>query len=330
MQKGNKNATIYRAKPDEVVPRLESAIADAFALKALCGDGFGDCPAYILLLRMLDDQTDGGKPKSGKDVEPSSLQNPSDPDATYRRKGGKKHTGYVANFVEGCGEGVGVITDYDLQPNTYSDQEFAKEVISNAGIAQDGDVLICDSAYGSEGNFDAAEEKNINLVPTCLTGKPANITLVDFDIDGDLITRCPCGNEPSTANYNPEARTLSATFEGSACEGCALFGTCPAKLHNDGLAVVSFTDTSYNRSLYAKDLGTEEYKGFARKRNGVEGVPSVMRRKYGVDLMPVFGKKYIGLLLGIIVAAANAVTLIRNLQKKRKEKQKAMGEVCPA
>jgi len=329
-QKSNKNATIYRAKPEEVGARLESAVADAIALKALCGDGFGDCPAYSLLSRMLDDQTEGGKLKDGKDVEPTSLQNPSDPDATFRRKAGKKHTGYVGNIVESCGDGVGVITDYDLQPNTHSDQEFAKDVISRSDGAEVGSALICDGAYGSEDNFDEAAEKSINLVPTCLTGKPANVTLVDFHIDGDLIIGCPYGHAPTAASYDEETRTLEATFDGTVCAGCPLFGTCPAKQRKDGSATVSFTDTSYNRSLYERQLGTEEYKEYARKRNGVEGVMSILRRKYCVDAMPVFGQKKSGLLFGIKVAAVNAVTLIKNLQTKRKEKEKSTGEVCPA
>ncbi|GAH29727.1 unnamed protein product, partial [marine sediment metagenome] len=31
---------------------------------------------------------------------PNSLQNPTDPDATYRKKGKKKHIGYTANIIE--------------------------------------------------------------------------------------------------------------------------------------------------------------------------------------------------------------------------------------
>jgi hypothetical protein len=54
---------------------------------------------------MLNDQSiedETGKPiaKSNHDISPSSLQNPSDPDATYRKKAEKHHTGYVANVVE--------------------------------------------------------------------------------------------------------------------------------------------------------------------------------------------------------------------------------------
>ena len=325
----NKNATIYRAKADEAPRRLEAAVSDAVALKELCGDGFAGCPAYGLLSRMLGDQTDGGKVKPGREVEPTSLQNPSDPDATYRRKAGKGHTGYSANFVESCGDGAAIITGYDLQPNSHSDQEFGKDVIDSAEGAAAGDVLIGDGAFASEENFDAAEAKNIKLVPTCLTGKPPNKTLVGFGIEGDLITRCPCGQAPISATYNQESRTLSATFISSRCCICALYGECPAKLCSGGISKASFTDTAYNRSLFSMQLGSEEYKEYAKKRNGVEGVPSVMRRKYGIDSMPVFGILKSKLFLGVKVAAANATRVIKNLTKKRKKRLAFTGVVCP-
>jgi hypothetical protein len=38
-----------------------------------------------------------------------------------------------------------------------------------------------------------------------------------------------------------------------------------------------------------KKLGEPEYKKLTRLRNAVEGIPSVLRRKYRVDNMPVRG-----------------------------------------
>ena len=326
----NKNATIYRAKPDEASQRLESAVADALALQALCGDRFAGYPAYDLLSRMLGDQTADGKLIDGKDVKPTSLQNPSDPDATFRRKAGKGHTGYVANVTESFGGGIGIITGYDLKQNCHSDQEFGKEVIGLTEASSEGGILISDGAYGSEENFDAAEDKNINFVPTCLVGSKPNETLVDFGIEGDSITRCPCGYIPIFASYDQGDRILRATFDASPCAECALLGICPAKIRADGFSIVSFTDMAYNRSLFARELGSEEYKDFARMRNGVEGVPSVMRRKYGVDSMPVFGIKKSRLFFGLKVAAANVSVVINNLRKKRKEKRSLTGGVCLA
>lgn len=49
----------------------------------------------------------------------SALQNPSDPDATYRNKSGKLHRGYSANIEETVGKNGSVVTDYQFDKNTY-------------------------------------------------------------------------------------------------------------------------------------------------------------------------------------------------------------------
>ena len=48
-----------------------------------------------------------------------ALQNPSDPDATYRNKSGKQYRGYTANIEETVGKNGSVVTDYqfDKTPN---------------------------------------------------------------------------------------------------------------------------------------------------------------------------------------------------------------------
>jgi hypothetical protein len=43
------------------------------------------------------------------------------------------------------------------------------------------------------------------------------------------------------------------------------------------------------RASYLAKLSTEEYKLLTRKWNGVEGLPSVLRRRYNVDQIPVRG-----------------------------------------
>ena len=54
-------------------------------------------------------------------MDASSLQNPSDPDATYRIKAGKEHRGYSANITETVDKNGSVVTDYQYDVNTRSD-----------------------------------------------------------------------------------------------------------------------------------------------------------------------------------------------------------------
>jgi hypothetical protein len=53
------------------------------------------------------------------------MQSPSEPEATYRKKGDKQYTGYVVNTVEARDEEkeLSLIIHYEQQPNTTSDSE---------------------------------------------------------------------------------------------------------------------------------------------------------------------------------------------------------------
>ena len=106
----------------------------------------------------------------------SVLQNPSDPDATYRSKAGKEHRGYVANIVETVNANGSVVTDYDYDVNIHSDQDFIKEHLEKQPVANEHEAIIVDGAYNSDEIRTLAETKNISVLSTDLMGqKPKKI-----------------------------------------------------------------------------------------------------------------------------------------------------------
>lgn len=52
-------------------------------------------------------------------------------------------------------------------------------------------------------------------------------------------------------------------------------------------------------------MKTEQFKALTRSRNGVETIPSILRRKYQIDHMPVRGLLATKLRFGIKLAALN-------------------------
>lgn len=90
---------------------------------------------YKNLVRCIEEQSvqdENGNyiPRSNKDISGSSLQSPEDPDATARTKAGKTHIGSVGNVTETYDDdGNSLITDADIQANTYSDSDFMKDSI---------------------------------------------------------------------------------------------------------------------------------------------------------------------------------------------------------
>ena len=304
----NKNAVCYRMEKDEVQTRLEAVSADAVLVFELCKEAQKGCDEYRLLERMLSDQMTEGQLKPNKEISPRSLQNPSDEDATYRRKAGKGYQGYVANIVEDCGENGNIITQYEYAVNIHSDVDFCADVIQEI-VSEEPVVLIADGAYASEENFEAAEEKNIELVTTNLTGEKPPEIILDFEIEEKEIKTCPAGHAPIDCKYNEEKEQYQAHFDKETCECCPNLEECPAVMQKKK-ALVNLSQTTINRAEYAEKLSTEEYKSYARIRNGVEGVPSVLRRRYRVDTMPVRGLLRSKLWFGFKIGAINAKRVI--------------------
>ena len=179
------NETIYYCKSEDVEPRLQKVIREAEAVKRLMTeDAWHEMPEYQLLIRVLNEQadrTDDGEvvPKNKKDITPGSLQNPSDPDATFRSKAGKSHKGYVVNVIETVGEEGSLITGIRTEQNTYSDSQFCKDYIDQKE-GDDPETMIADGAYGGVENQNLAEDKNINLVTTSLSGPDADPIFAQF------------------------------------------------------------------------------------------------------------------------------------------------------
>ncbi len=115
------NKTFYYNKDSESDDVLKNLLTDADNLLAACGSDFDDITEYQLLVRCLSEQTVVEeavrrlRTKEDAGFHSEILQNPSDPDATYRAKAGKEHQGYVANLEETVGKNGSVITDYQYE-----------------------------------------------------------------------------------------------------------------------------------------------------------------------------------------------------------------------
>ena len=294
LNKGDENNTLYRTPGEQVGTELERVAADAVGLLELCGEAYEDLKEYQLLKRVVKEQTidENGKikVKPKAEITTDSLQNPSDEDATFREKAGEKHKGYVGNFVETFDENGAIITSFDYQQNTHSDIAFCKEVIEELGKQEETVILIADGAYGSMETAHLAEENNIELITTALIGKAPDELLADFSIDETTktINSCPAGYKPDDCKYKEDTDTYRAHFDKTTCQNCPYHDRCGVVFQKK-TALVRVSSKTIQRAAYLKKLSTEEYQTVKNKRNGVEGIPSILRRRYGVDHMPVRG-----------------------------------------
>ena len=307
------NKVIYHSRSEEAGERIRQILADADKLLAVCKGACDESSEYQLLVRVLKEQTiveedENRRLKTKEDGKMDSqiLQNPSDPDATYREKAGKQNRGYVANVVESVGDHGSIVTDYQYDKNVHSDSQFLKEAIDSMEESAEPVVLITDGAYSGQENVAAASKKNIELVTTDLIGREAKDIAADFLFteDGTKVIQCPAGNAPKSCSYTKQTGQCRISFPRNKCENCPYREQCRPKMLNK-TSVIFLSKKSSDRAKSQRKMKTEEFKELARIRNGVETISSILRRKYQIDHMPVRGLLSTKLRFGIKLAALN-------------------------
>lgn len=306
------NKTFYYNDSTATDGQINRILIDADKLLARCGAEFDDTTEYKLLLRCLSEQTvvenDLRRLRNKEDggFSSSMLQSPTDPDATFREKAGKKYRGYVGNLEESVGENGSVITGYQLEQNTYSDSQFLQDNLQKAQVQKETSVLVTDGAYCGAENEALAASKNIHLVTTDLTGKDVPAIYADFKLneEGNRILQCPAGNSPVSCCCSSSNGHIHASFSKDTCMNCPHKNECRVKEHKK-VCSIDISATAQYRANKRRYMKTDEFKAFARLRNGVETVPSILRKKYHVDRMNVRGKIRSRFFFGCKVMALN-------------------------
>ena len=90
-----------------------------------------------------------------------------------------------------------------------------------------------------------------------------------------------------TTHY-PKTGMCRALFARECCEHCPHREECRCKEQKKDFAV-HVSSNMAERARYMEKLSTDEYIQLTRKRNAIEGIPSVLRRRFHIDEIPVFG-----------------------------------------
>jgi len=358
LQEGHKKDTIYRTKDSELETKLEHLLKHS---KMLYNAGknmdkeITESQEFQSLKRMLGEQTkdsndddndndnfDNIEPKKSENLDSDILQNPNDPDATFRFKY-DGNIGYTANMVEIFDGNNAVLKHYDLEPNIYSDQNFCQDSIQkldedenivantendtpstnsvpdpdNEDFLSDLINVFVDGAYYTFELGMKALEKGINLIPGELTGKnPSSdkVSFSEFKVDeNNYICECPEGHSPDFSYYHDDNQSYTARFPKEFCNNCSKKEICRVQEIKDSYSI-RFSNKEYYYSKLRDKMKTKDYKKLTNKRAGIEGIPSVFRRKYNIDSMPVRGKVRSKIWLGFKTAAINVKRLFSKKQ----------------
>lgn len=324
-QKEDRNLVIYHNKSEETTDKIMAVLKDAAALVEWCGSDYEGTKEYQLLRRALEEQAvrqeDGTYRlrRKGEGMRADCLQSPADPDATYREKAGKQHRGYTANIIEESGTDGSVITNYQYEQNTHSDSEFAKETIELLGEQEESVVITSDGAFSGEEIEKAAQSNNIEMIHTNLTGKEAPDLYADFEFneEGTRVVSCANGQTPKSCSYNQKTGRCTVSFYKTQCEGCPYAQNCRREIHKRTVRM-TISQKSKHRAELQRKRKSDEFRAATHFRNGVETVPSFLRRLFGVDHMPVRGKLRTKFLFGCKIGGLNFLKLCKYEQRMAK------------
>ena len=179
--------TVYRTEPESMNKRLLNlGLVIDYILKR---SREGECP---MLERVFKEQYEKAKDgtisvRDKRLISSKSLQNPHDPDARYRNKGGNKVKGYSTNITETTEEKnkPSLITNIQVKGATAADNGYVEESIKQTEKVTGNkvDVVYADGAYQSEGNRQLAgdEENGFEFVANGIQGKQSRFELNRID-----------------------------------------------------------------------------------------------------------------------------------------------------
>ena len=343
-------------KPSESAKTLESVSSDLFELVQIFRDNTDiiSMNSYKLMERVLKEQcviteTDNVKAvtlKKPKDIPSDSLQNPSDPDATYD---GHKGQGYQVQIMETYTEkekkktneesedesesvqdndpdsvptclrathrqALNLITHVDVQAACEND---ANALIPAIESAEERDLapdeLLADSLYGSDDNCETAKELGTEVIaPTMGSQKEDVIALSDFTFSekGEVIS-CPEGHAPVSVKHKKNRHI--AAFKIDCCSNCPKRDKCPVTAGKKHY-YLRYKDKVWRIAMRRAYEKTKEFKDKYRWRAGVEATMSEYDRKTGVKNLRVRGMEAVRLCATLKAVGINIfrATVVRN------------------
>jgi len=251
--------------------------------------------AYQQLERVIEDQSIMTSrdliAKDDSEIEPSSLQNPYDEDATYRKKGKKSSQGYALNITETANPDnpAQMITDVSLKANIFSDPKFLQTRLPEIKYKTPLKKLIVDGSYYGPDSLKIAAKEEVEIIPTALTGKTPKYSTAEFGVDdNNNIEHCPEGFAPLKTKYLEDTETIAAWFEKSKCLNCGYQDKCPVKEQKKNMTV-RFKTRRYERDKLRAKFSDPEYKRLQKQRPAIEGTFSALKRSQGLNRFKTVG-----------------------------------------
>lgn len=334
-------------KPTESEKTLKALSADLYELveRFKGDDKITLMSTYKLLKRVLQEQcilTETGcdspvevSVKTAKEVPSDSLQNPSDPDASYD---GHKGQGYQVQVMEtysrekenGEAKNLNLITYVKVETAHESDTNALMPAIQSAmerGL--EPKEILADSLYGSDNNKEAAKAEGIEVVsPTMGQTKGEGLSISDFEkTETGAVCKCPEKHIPLKTKIKGNKHI--AVFDLSHCGCCLRAEICPAKKGKRHY-YLRYDEKQLRLAERREYEATDEFKDRYRYRAGVEATMSSYDRVTGVKRLRVRGLKAVRFCATLKALGVNILRAAAFRRREMSTKAAAEGDLSVA
>ena len=322
-----KKSPEQRTKTLQQVAEDVRDLIDRFAADALMAGR----SSYQALVRAFADHCEivADKVKLRPKAKVDSLQNPSDPDATYD---GHKGQGYKLQISETCGEGgVQLIVGALAQTAAEHDANALKPMLEQLKEQELlPESMLADTAYGSDENVCLAEALDVELVspvagpkgeekveetsPTAdATPALEPLSIDDFALDERTgkVNACPSGKIPLQVLCDAESQTTTIEMHPEDCKACPFFDACPMQKKGSKFEM-SYTDKQRRLEERRREQQTKPFQERYAKRSGMESTNSGLKRRLGLGELRVRGMKAVAHALYLRVAGWNMLQATRS------------------
>lgn len=311
------------ARSSEAPRRLSESALDAHWLVNRFGEhrNVAAMESFGLLRRLYEEQCVPPMTDTPEKIEleekpsSSSLQSPSDPDATYGHKG----KGYEVQLTETCSKDnpFEVVTAVSVNGANESDQHQVVPALEQTertcGAAPE--ALHTDAGYGSGENIVAAKAHGTELLaPIGAKASDKALTLGDFELDatGAQVLRCPTGEVPVEHQTTRTGKVRLAIFGPERCVGCPLGGQCPTEKRGK-TRVLRFTAPEVAVARRRIEQQTPAFKEAHKIRSGIEATNSELKRCHGLGKLRVRRQPRVNLAVRLKALALNMKRYVAHL-----------------
>ena len=218
--------------------------------------------------------------KAPKEVPSDSIQNPSDPDASYSgHKGQGYQTQLGETYIPDNGneedpnqeKALTLITYIKTEPASCHDSHAMTPFIDNLESRNIcPQELLADTLYGKEENILSAKEKGIDLISP-VPGNKNNRGLEKFTFHEKSfeIMSCPQNHKPSLIFQSNNER-FTAKWDNNLCNHCPFKDNCATEKQKE-YRVLYYRKTEAFSCIRRVKEQTDEFKDKYRYRSGIEG-----------------------------------------------------------